>query len=104
MCKRDQYTAARNAYEQLWPNYCRTCGGLGEIYVEDYECGDFTDPCSCVEQGKCPRCGSQVFGEEETDTCSHCKWEYGETEGCPTDACWCAECAPEMYIDHTLAY
>ena len=82
-CERDHYQHARNDYEAAWPNYCRTCGGLGKTEWEEEYGGVYIDPCeTCLEQGKCPRCAGSFDGE--SDICSHCGWEYDTTEGCPT--------------------
>lgn len=77
-------------YNKDWPNYCTKCGGWGcwESPATRDEPGD-AGPCSCVEDGICPRCGEESINEvkheqegEETEVCISCGWETGD-EGLP---------------------
>ena len=96
MAKREAEIAK---YEQDWPNYCKECGGWGgESHVElvgepggpnAYQ--DVWDDCDkCVGEGKCPRCGAELFkdaGEmwnelfqdwlEGMTPCPACGWQFG---------------------------
>lgn len=64
----------RQAYARwvkAWPNHCPSCHGVGEVsYDDDPGASDcslsagsmtFTDPCECVEEGRCPRCGKRAI-------------------------------------------
>lgn len=51
-----------------FPNACESCHGTGmfDIHSDD-------SPCWCVEQGKCPRCGSEMdYDGDVTQTCPSC--------------------------------
>jgi len=83
--------AAREAYEKEWPNYCQRCGGWGSIasgWDGDPESSD-VGPCSCVEEGRCPRCGERSLNEDG-DYCFGCQWIDGKSDGLPeVGACLC---------------
>lgn len=89
-----------------WPNTCRKCFGwgyheyrhdpspqgvsLGSGYMTD------ADPCRCIEQGCCPRCGEQAWLDSDFDrnpvTCPFCDWREDAPEGMPNhDGCYCHE-------------
>ena len=68
-CIRDMNTrnAAIEVYEAKWPNYCKTCGGSGAVGYYDDPIGEpwsspqwLEEPCDCVEDGICPRCGKHA--------------------------------------------
>lgn len=70
-----------------WPKHCRSCMGAG--YHEDpgvryHGDGSGTPPsetpCSCIEQGLCPRCSSEMWAVERADRndylrCPACGWD-----------------------------
>lgn len=89
--------AAIKEYQEAWPNYCRACGGTGGIhsyqsvpYGMGYVNMDVFDSCSaCVEEGKCPRCGT-YYPEGEADDffsgdapCPTCKLSLTSPNPCP---------------------
>lgn len=56
------------------------------------------DPCSsCIEQGKCGRCGaSDPAWADDPFVCTSCGWKSDEGEGAPgDDYCCMGECKPE---------
>lgn len=95
----------REKYTEEWPNHCPSCEGwgysvhyenqspLGSGYVWNEE---IIDPCSsCIEEGKCPRCGTLQPGdypfEDEGDKCISCGWVW-DTKGMtppPDGPCEC---------------
>lgn len=94
-------------YENLWPRYCRKCGGEGGRADWDYrgECHgvpaseQVLDYCPhCVEQGICPRCGS-ISNNFEDDAveqlrCYTCDWrevDHGAPEVLNPYDCGCYE-------------
>lgn len=93
---------AISEYEEKWPNYCRKCNGVGFLVSYQsvpYGMGstnmEVDDFCSCVEEGKCPRCGIVVFDEDDFDDdkleCPKCGWTE-ESPICPElDDCGCWE-------------
>lgn len=77
-------------YIEAWPDYCKECSGWGG-HTESYDpspagvglsSGGFPEyePCeTCVEAGKCPRCGEMSINLIEDDRgdyfrCSECDW------------------------------
>jgi len=96
---------ARFVYEQAHPNYCRNCGGIGElVYCDDpspvgisLSPGqmEFSDPCpECTEKGICPECGGQwdTLDLECENSCVNCGFRYGKTFGIPPEwECFCYE-------------
>lgn len=78
----------------MWPNFCRACGGGGAIvtyghryYPDGSGEPDWVDPCSCVEEGQCPRCGFKGL-DEDGGECSICGWTYNCNDCEPAD-CIC---------------
>lgn len=73
----------RWAYFLRWPHTCTHCDGHGEFRYYDSQVGlDGADPCGfCVEEGICPRCGKQVWSDEdwdnETVVCPECGFVEG---------------------------
>jgi hypothetical protein len=75
-----------------WPNYCQKCDGYGMTSWTEfvpYGMGSagmpMSEPCECVGDGKCPRCGqlgltSEDRGGEETGNgpCRFCEWNYDD--------------------------
>jgi hypothetical protein len=80
-------TLAHDAYDELckeyskgWPNYCRRCDGWGinwGSYDSDTGVWD-ANPCSeCLDEGKCPQCGSKLKEVEELDIEGGCtEWDW----------------------------
>jgi hypothetical protein len=83
-------------YVEKWPNYCRECGGVGEVTWQENQSPlgsgmvwleTIVDLCdSCFGNGKCPRCGE--LNDEDLDVelykCQHCGWEFATRDsGCP---------------------
>jgi len=91
----DAIAAAIAAYDAKWPAACKKCGGVGEQterydpspagvhmggggYMED------TGPCpECFEEGKCPRCASELTSAED--------FEWSK---CDCGWCWTTEDGP----------
>ena len=72
-------------FKAKWPNYCKKCGGWGmhsytEMHGFNYGCGEqMAEPCECVEEGICPRCGKEAgFDDEGQGPCQHCGWNYDD--------------------------
>jgi hypothetical protein len=109
-CQKAIDTAKANIEEWLkrWPKHCTKCDGWGGFfstydpspsgvslspgYMDDYE------PCDCIEECSCPRCGKRVpFGYahpekdgEFIDVCSYCGWDSRKPDGKPSEPeCWC---------------
>jgi len=108
----DKITESREKFIAQYPNYCTKCGGSGLIgYSYDpspagvslgsgsmYDC----EPCSCVEEGRCPRCiGDLVFiqgvlpNEYDYSICPSCHWPDRDPNLCEGiaeyDDCECHE-------------
>lgn len=71
-------------YMKQYPNYCRKCDGWGfQTWIEHhdgpmYPGEPMQEPCECLENGSCPRCGSGIDTENtETYHCHNCHWEEG---------------------------
>lgn len=68
---------ARSKWLEDNPNHCKTCEGRGYHYYPQtrHEPESF-DPCSCIEDGLCPRCSEGVDFDEATgvSTCPECHW------------------------------
>ena len=101
-CEKD-----RGAWRQRWPSHCPDCEGWGgdtfrydpsppgvclsSGYMEEFEfCAE------CVCQGKCPRCGVNVWTEDadfraDELTCPECGFVVDKDEGMPKAfecSCW----------------
>lgn len=103
----------QKAYQNFiakYPNYCKTCGGTGYWYTyatywEDADGG----PCSCVEEGICPRCGEKTLlvDKEGLSDCLKCNWSeryflfdaknVPPDIACPNTECYCGEGLDEEY-------
>ncbi len=96
------YAKAKAEFEENHPGYCRSCGGWGGHwyrydpspagvslapgYMEDFaECPD------CVDQGKCPWCGSEYKDRMNGVLVCGCGWSSDkESKGLPEQPeCWC---------------
>lgn len=78
--------SVRSVWLSRWPDHCRIChGGGGDYDVEN----DITHPCSCLLDGKCPRCG---VGSNPLATigwrwnCASCKWTLNQNEAFGSDS------------------
>jgi len=80
-----------------WPGHCPTCNGLGLIVYQDDPSPsgvslspgtmEFSDPCDCLEDGNCPRCGKKGWADCPTETtdwenepCLYCGWSSSAAE------------------------
>lgn len=80
-------------WEKRWPNHCPKCKGWGEIsYTQNqaplgsghYWPETLTEPCSCVEEGICPRCAAtplQESGNSGGTVCPKCGWDSTNPDG-----------------------
>jgi hypothetical protein len=91
------------AWQDRWPNHCRTCRGAGASY-SSYDpspsgvllgSGSMIDVdlCpDCAELGACSRCGWSTYlleqGEHGTDGCRRCGWDGQDCQP-PDPECIC---------------
>jgi len=82
---------------ERWPNYCHQCNGWGIVEWTENQAPlgsgqrwpeHFSEPCSCLESGKCPRCGEPdiEFTEFSDDTwadCRACGWTSRNPDALP---------------------
>lgn len=74
-----------------WPNVCRTCGGDGDVPLNEEDIDTCDDEAiafckDCIGNGKCPLCAgalpedwkAQLQEVDEDMTCEHCGWEDGD--------------------------
>jgi hypothetical protein len=107
----NNYEKAVADYIEQWPDYCEECSGWGGRmgYYDPSPAGvslsaggfaDF-DPCpSCMEEGKCPRCGQESDMLDPDDPewggedfiCPECSWAERRSEGIPLDGPYPTEC------------
>lgn len=62
-------------FKKLWPKFCTKCGGYGYItYAATRDDPGGSDPCSCIEDNVCPRCGTTniVWIEQKGCDYGHC--------------------------------
>lgn len=99
---------SRAEWALKYPNYCEECDGLGEVSYDDdpsptgvaLSTGHitFTDDCTCIQSGLCPRCGEGFTISADPEdvlvaddvVCDHCGWRRGH----PEDAMppfWCCQ-------------
>jgi hypothetical protein len=113
----EKYEKQLAEYESKWPDYCKHCNGwdgfwdqydpspagvsLGSGYMLDFE------PCDkCVENGKCPRCGTQTtlfeMALEDGDelSCPECRW----TSNVDDKESWSLPQGPECYCYEEMLY
>lgn len=58
-----------------YPNACGKCLGSGLLHSHGtYDHPPETDPCYCLEEGRCPRCSKATKLREV----EHCDWSYCE--------------------------
>jgi len=93
--EQQEMKAQFDAWVSGWPNHCQNCRGTGELHW--YENGapwgagnwpmPMAEPCDCVINGKCARCGKPDTIDPETGQgpCSNCGWNYDD------------ECPPEFF-------
>jgi len=85
----------QDAWKAKWPEYCNKCGGSGIVtFLQGHPYGsttayeEFAEPCDCILNGFCPRCGATTMNadpdkEVEHQTCSACGWEQDRPDVCP---------------------
>lgn len=98
--------AAFDAWAAKWPRYHQRCYGVGGIgYAGTTSDPPEFDVCSCVDQGRCPRCGSStvLYRNDDTMHCVLCGWDelaimdgksadqHGNPFWAPTWECWCEQ-------------
>lgn len=102
-CQRlqEDWKKAAEAYDAVWPNHCKICGGWGgDSHTENaspFGSGEnwpmtVYDECSCWENAICPRCGNQnddVWAEDD-NPCPICGWTSQDKgrPGEPECLCW----------------
>lgn len=98
-----RYQREREAYEETWPNHCSACGGWGGkiSFYDPSPAGvalapgtmqDFDTCPSCIENGKCSRCGQQTFTSDEVTSCTGCGFDLNKPDGTPeAPECYCWE-------------
>jgi hypothetical protein len=102
-----QTRAAQEAYDAQWPHYCKSCGGGGWFYSAG---GRYTqpesNPCACIEDGRCPRCGEKgiyyedgigdrALPSDDLDTerpCLYCGFDTSSGQGRPEPSGYYPEC------------
>jgi hypothetical protein len=89
---------AIDLWESNWPNACPLCeawGGSDSVeQAGEFLCSVWDDCPDCIEQGKCPRCGKELFedaGEKyqevwsewivDQNPCPNCGWTWGKNAG-----------------------
>ncbi len=99
---------ALHEYVTKWPQHCKSCDGWGYHWYEydpspagiALSHGTMTDcdPCAdCIEQGKCPRCGKEVWTEDDFNpddpvVCLECGWKEDDPDVAPEQPeCYCWE-------------
>jgi len=85
-----QSDAEYEAYVAKWPNYCHKCNGYGSFdYPGTYDEPPGHEPCTCVEEGRCPRCGKHsivwLVSLDEYEAHLRYQWDYpdGDVPFCP---------------------
>lgn len=86
--KTAQDRARYAAYVAKWPHYCRKCDGSGGRWLPGtYHYPPDFDPCGCLEDGYCPRCGVLTWEQEDFDgapvTCPECGWQEDDPDEAP---------------------
>lgn len=90
-CHLNGMIADERAYLKEYPGLCHACGGTGTVVfyamVGDPAHGSMPIPdiCSCVDGGRCPRCGEDNVAGVEGRTvdyfrCRSCNWT--DSPGC----------------------
>lgn len=105
-CDADErkWREALHEYVIKWPRHCQVCDGTGNTeYWEDVigepwsSSQPFYEPCDdCLAVGKCPRCGTEVWTEDDFDgepvTCPACNWSEENPDAAPYQPeCFCWE-------------
>jgi hypothetical protein len=106
------YEALKAEYETAWPDCCSNCQGWG--YFEDTQRHDpygeevITDPCDCMLEGDCPRCGrfsGDEWAEGDPTPCPHCGFVVMQTAGVPHPpecTCWGYEKSRPASVTYSL--
>lgn len=83
----------RQKWLDRWPEHCIACRGAGGFTFHETHGlpgpgEQLWEPCVCIEDGRCPRCGKYLLNEESR--CFDCGWtlQFG---GCPVAECFCEE-------------
>jgi hypothetical protein len=116
----EQMLEAQDEYARKWPNYCRTCSGVGGFHstYDPSPAGvslapgtmDDFDPCTqCVDEGICPRCGKKVWNvdEDEIGVCSNCGWDAMNPDAMPQgydDMCPCQQAEMDKALDEAAEW
>jgi hypothetical protein len=101
------------AYVAKWPHYCRRCNGYGGFTVIEngapHGAGfwpmEVYDACSCVQYGRCPRCGVEVWHEDDYDGdflfCPECGWDEEHPDHAPDEhaECYCDSIRLDAWYD-----
>ena len=69
----------QKSWQDRWPHYCRSCEGWGVLQWEErhdrgYPGEPMSEPCSCIDGGKCPRCGAESISGDDKFFCAECGW------------------------------
>lgn len=101
--KASEIRKLRDEYDNDFPYHCEYCEGWGgtldvtspEVfgYKTSFNYEADIDPCEyCVGQGKCPRCASPFYFDEDELECEYCGFVFGVTKGKPyVHVCLCEE-------------
>lgn len=84
----DQLT--REQWLAKWPCHCTVCEGYGAQEWIEYHDGPrypgepMSEPCTCMDNGRCPRCGELSFSEDREPTvCACCGWDLDDPDFAP---------------------
>ena len=91
-CRRERQESEKRRQDWIkkWPNYCKKCDAVGvheesqnHPYGSTTATETWTEPCECLNNGECPRCGQAVM-TDDVKPCSNCEWNWGDG---PEDYC-----------------
>lgn len=118
-CWQRQVTALRVVVSWIdkWPNHCRVCGASGIVHGSEQVPRPFgpgavsmptQDVCGCYGDGNCPRCGEQVWSEDDmchagaqwSQLCPECGWQ--DTGEVPFVRPWEWECYGGCQFEEVL--
>lgn len=89
--RRQEVAEVRKAWQRKWPNACQKCHGWGVHTWSENQSPlgsgrnwpmEMAEPCSCVEEGTCARCGLGNALDLDTGEgpCPTCNWNYDDGE------------------------